>query len=552
MAVDTPNLRTAKLKLTDDGRPATLAELGDARRDLSKNERIKLEKLPPLVWNDIVERYSKEGFAAIDEDDMERFKWVGVYQQRPKDGHFMMRIKIAAGQVSNAQLRSISSVARKYADGIADVSTRQAFQIHWLTIENMPAVMDELGEVGLGVHHNLFGACGDICRNIVSSPLTGLEEAEVIDPTALFTEANTYFSSNPDYADMPRKFKIGIFGHRSGGQCEINCLSLYGTRRSDGRVGYGVMAGGGLSTEPHIAQDLGVFVKPEQAMQVMESVTRIYRDYGYRKSRKHARLKFLVADWGAEKLRAKVEELLGYRLEDAENLQRGIKGYEDHYGVHPQKQDGLFYVGVPVIGGRVTSDQWDAVADIARDYGSGDVRLTVMQSFYIVNIPGEKTGEVVQKLQAIGLPVEVSAIHSGMVACTGIQYCNLAVAETKNRAGDLVTWLDQNVKFTADEHFRVNVNGCPNSCGQHWIADIGLQGCTKKVDGQLVEHFDVFLGGALGSDARFNRRIKRITHQEVGPAIKKLVDYYQGNRQGEETFAQWVERHSDEELEVLF
>ncbi len=552
MAIDPTNLRAAKLKFVEDGRLATLSALGDERASLTRNERLKIEKLPPLVWNDIVDNYSKNGFDSISEDDMERFKWVGVYQQRPKDGYFMMRLKIAGGHVSNAQLRGVAKIARLYADSVADITTRMTYQIHWLTIENMPAVMDELETIGLGVKKGMFGACGDICRNIVSSPLTGIEREQVIDPTSFFVEANQFFSENPEYADLPRKFKVAIVGHREGAQCEINDLSFYGVKRSDGSLGYGVMIGGGLSTEPHIAQDLEVFVKPEAAMKVMEALISIYRDHGYRKSRKHARVKYLVADWGAAKYLEETEKLLGYSLDKAESTPQNVRGYEDHYGIHPQMQEGLSYIGVPVIGGRVTSDQWDAVADLAQEYGDGSARLTVMQSFYIPNIKTENAPIVAAKLEEIGLPTQVSSVHSGMVACTGIQYCNLAVAETKNRAKDVVTWLDANMKFSEAEHLRVNLNGCPNSCGQHWIADIGFQGCQKKVDGVLKEHFDVFLGGALGSDARFNRRIKRIPAEDVPMAIKTLSEIYSAQKQGDESFAKWVERHSDEELEVLF
>ncbi|PQV64858.1 ferredoxin-nitrite reductase [Abditibacterium utsteinense] len=552
MAIDPTNLRAAKLKFTEDGRPATLSVLGDERATLTRNERLKIEKLPPLVWNDIVDNYSKNGFDSISEDDMERFKWVGVYQQRPKDGYFMMRLKIGGGQVSNAQLRGISHIARTFADGIADITTRMTYQLHWLTIENMPAVMDELEKIGLGVKHGLFGACGDICRNIISSPLANIETAQVINPTPLVLEANSFFASNPAYADLPRKFKVGIFGHRAGGQCEINDLSFYGVKRNDGTLGYGVMIGGGLSTEPHLAQDMGVFVAPEMAMKTLEALISVYRDHGYRKSRKHARVKYLVADWGAAKYREEAEKVLGQQLPNAESAPPVVKGYEDHYGVYPQIQEGLSFIGVPVVGGRVTSDQWDAVADLAAQYGSGDIRLTVMQSFYIINVKNENTDAVVAKLIEIGLPVNVSPMYSGMVSCTGIQYCNLAVTETKNRAKEVVTWLDANMKFSEAEHLRVNFNGCPNSCGQHWIADIGLQGCQKKVDGALKEHFDVFLGGQLGTDARFNRRIKRIPAEDVPMAIKTLSEIYSAQKQGDESFADWVQRHSDEELEVLF
>jgi sulfite reductase beta subunit-like hemoprotein len=549
--VDRANLRVQKLKLTDDGRPATRAELGDERAHLTKNERLKIEKPGPKVWQDVLENYSQNGFAAISEDDMERFKWLGVYQQKPKDGYFMMRVKIAGGQLNNAQLRAISAVARNFADGIGDITTRQTIQIHWLTIENMPAVMDVLGEVNLGVKHELFGACGDICRNIVSSPLTGIDPRDVLDPTPFFQEATKYFSSNLEYADLPRKYKAAIVGNPDGAQCEINDISFYGVKRSDGRVGYGLMVGGGLSTEPHLAQDLSVFVAPEDGMAVMEAVTRIFRDHGYRKSRKHARFKYLVADWGAAKVRAEVESLLGRKLEDAESVPQNVRGYQDIYGVHPQKQEGLSFIGVPVVTGRLHSDQLDEIANIAQELGSGDVRLTVMQSLYIPNVPNEKTAEAVSRLAAIGLPVEVSAVRGGVVACTGTQYCNLAVTETKQRAKDLVNLLDNGVKWSDSEFFRINVNGCPNSCGQHWIADVGLQGCTKKIDGVLVEHYDVFLGGALGSNARFNRRIKRVKADDLDTTLQRVMAHYQHQKRGNESFAEFVARHSDEELEAI-
>jgi sulfite reductase beta subunit-like hemoprotein len=544
--------RMMALKHADDGRLATLAEMGDDRRDLTKNERIKLEKPGPMVWKDVVERYASGGFASIDEDDFERFKWIGLYQQRPKEGFFMLRIKLPGGWVTNERLRIMAGITRDYARGIADISTRQAFQMHWLTIDQMPDIMDRLGEVGLGVKHGYFGACGDICRNIVSSPLTGIDPEEVINPHDFVEEASTYFSTHPDYADLPRKYKIGVFGHRGAGQCEINDLSYYGVKRADGSIGYGVMVGGGLSTEPHIAQDLGIFITPQEALPVMESITRIFRDHGYRKNRKHARLKYLVADWGAEKFRTRMEEILGYKLTDAETRPEA-RGYEDRLGVYDQVQEGLQWVGVPVVAGRLTADQMFAIADIAQELATGEIRLTVMQSFYIINVPRENMARVLDRLEAIGLPVEnTSAVLRGVVACTGIEFCNLAVTETKQRARNIVNLLEEGVKWNESEFFRINVNGCPNSCGQHWIADVGLQGCTKKVDGELKEHFDVFLGGALGDNqsgpARFNRRIKRVMAEEVAPTIQRAINHYQSNRQGTESFADYVARHSDEEL----
>jgi len=551
--------RIAALKHVEDGRLATLSELGDERGNLTRNERIKLEKPGPKVWEDVVERYCRQGFDAIEEGDFERLKWIGWYQQRPREaGHFMMRLKLAGGWVSNEQLRVIASLARDFARGVADITTRQALQMHWLTIEQAPTIMERLGTVGLGVNHGLFGACGDICRNIVSSPLAGIDPDEIIDTHDLVGEANLYFSTQPTYADLPRKFKVGIFGRPSAGQVEINCLSFYGVRRRDGRTGYGIMAGGGLSNEPHMAQDLDVFVPPDQALATMEAIIRTYRDHGYRKNRKHARLKYLVADWGATKLRHQVEQVLGYKLADADEpipseTGRARRGYQDELGVHDQVQEGLQWVGVPVVAGRLTSEQLEDVADIAADYGSGDIRLTVMQNLYIINIPHETMQAVLERLRAVGLPVEnTSAVRRGIVACTGIEFCNLAVTETKQRARNLVNLLDKSVQWNESEFFRINVNGCPNSCGQHWIADVGLQGCNKKVDGEMVEHFDVFLGGALGHSqsggARFNRRIKRMAAEAVGPAIQNAVAHYQEKRQGDESFADFCSRHTDEQL----
>ncbi len=543
--------RNQALKFADDGRPATMAAMGDDRAELTKNERIKIEKPGPLVWRDIVETYAKQGFASITEDDMERFKWVGFYQQRPKEGHFMLRLKIPGGYVSSAVARVIAGITRDYARGVGDITTRQTFQMHWLTIDQAPDIMDRMATVGLGVNEGYYGACGDITRNIVSSPYTGVEREEILDPRPLVEECSKYFSTNADYADLPRKFKVAIVGHREGGQCEINDLSFYGVRRADGSVGYGAMVGGGLSTEAHLAQEMNVFLKPEEVRGVFEAVVRTFRDHGYRKNRKHARIKYLVADWGIDKMRDEVEKIIGYKMTPAEP-QPPARGYQDKIGVFPQQQAGLNIVGVPVIAGRLRSEQIEEIADIAEELGSGEIRLTVMQSFALVNVPDANVPQVLERLEKIGLSVEVSAIHKGIVACTGIEFCNLAVTETKARASHMVALLDQSVQWKDSEFFRINVNGCPNSCGQHWIADVGLLGCQKKVDGVVVEQFDIFLGGALGDNARFNRRIKRLSAEEVPAAIAKLAAAFEGGKQGSESFAQWVERHSDEELEVLF
>jgi len=540
--------RMAALKFTDDGRPATLAALGDDRRDLNKEERIKLEMHPFDVWKNVVERYMIEGFDSISDDDMVRFKWYGIYQQRPKTGHFMMRLKVPGGSMNVPQLREVASMSRKHARGFADITTRQDIQVHWLTIEVMPEVVEGLAQVGL----TTLGACGDVTRNVVSSPLAGIDPDEVINPLPLVNEVTELFAGNREYADLPRKHKMLITGNRAMGQVEIQEIALYGMkRRDDGSVGFHCVVGGGLSTEPHLGQNLGIFITPEETVKVLEMITRIYRDYGYRRNRKHARLKYLVADWGAAKFRATLEEHLGYKLRDAEPEEQVWPGYEDRLGVYPQPQQGLSYIGVPVVAGRISSDQIDEVANLSEEFGSGEVRLTIMQNLYLINIPNEKVETVLARLRATGLEVNVSAVTRGAVACTGIEFCNLAVTETKERAKKIVQVLDSKVNWRESEFFRINVNGCPNSCGQHWIADVGLQGASKKVDGQLVEHFDVFLGGTLGSKAGFNRRIKRVTAEEVPDAMQRVIEHYQAHREGVETFADFCARHSDEELEAM-
>ncbi|HVF10946.1 MAG TPA: nitrite/sulfite reductase [Abditibacteriaceae bacterium] len=546
--VDRETRRATALKFTEDGRPATLAELGDARRELSRNERIKLERGGFTVWEDIVKRYAKEGYESIEDDDLERFKWYGIYRQRPNTGHFMMRLKVPGGAVSAVQLYEIAAMSHAHARGFADITTRQDFQVHWLTIEVIPEVVEGLQSVGLTTK----GACGDVARNICSSPLAGIDPDEVLNPLPLVMEATNLFAGNPEYADLPRKHKMLVVGNPASGQIEIQEIALYGMRRSDdAAIGYHCRIGGGLSTEPHLGQNLGAFIPPEQALAVLEAITAIYRDHGYRKSRKHARLKYLVADWGAAKFRARVEEYLGYKLRDAEPENDDVPGYQDRLGVHPQPQAGLSFIGVTVVAGRITSDQIEEVAKLSEEFGTGEVRLTVMQNFYLINIPNEKVEAVLARLDAIGLPVESSPVTRGVIACTGIQFCNLAVTETKERAQNLVQVLEGKVNWRESEFFRINVNGCPNSCGQHWIADVGLQGCTKKVDGQLVEHFDVFLGGSLGGKAAFNRRIKRLPAEEVPNAMQRVIEHYQARREGNETFADFCSRHSEEELEAM-
>jgi sulfite reductase beta subunit-like hemoprotein len=549
-ATPAPRSRFAKLKLTDDGRPATLAEVGDERVNFSSNERIKVERSPFTVWDDIVNIYSKQGFDSIPADDFERMKWYGIYQQRPKNGHLMMRFKVPGGALNTDQVRLVAGIVKDYGHGFCDITTRQDIQVHWLTIEQMPDIKDRLATVGMTTR----GACGDVARNVVSSPIAGIDPEELMNPLPLVNKVTEHFVSTDEFADMPRKHKMAIYGNRSGGQVEIHEIGCYAVKRKDdGSIGFRVLAGGGLSTEPFFAQDLGVFVPEEELLDVLVAISTIYRDHGYRKSRKHARFKYLVADWGAAKVRDMVEEFLGRKLRDAEPLEDAPfePCYGDKLGIHPQKQEGYSFIGVPVPTGRITHEQMVEAANLADEFGSGEVRFTVMQNFLLPNIPNEHTETVKARLEAIGLPIRRTAFQRGVIACTGIQFCNLAVTETKERAKWIVDELDKILTWEESEFFRINVNGCPNSCGQHWLADVGLQGCTKKIDGELVEHFDFFVGGGVGTGASMTRRVKRVQATEVPETVKTIIGAYRESRQGNETFGEFCNRHTVEELQEM-
>ncbi len=507
-------------------------------------EVIKKEKDGLDVWEDL-QRYAVTGFNTIEPDDMARLRWYGIYQQQPNVGHFMMRVKIPGGSMSAEQLRAVAAVARQYGGSIADITTRQNFQFHWLTVENLPAAIAILNNVGL----TTVGACGDITRNICGCPVAGLDPNEVYDCRELIDEVTNYFLGNKEFSDLPRKYKISISGcpiHCN--QPEINDLGIQAVRRGK-EIGFHVRVGGGLSTQPHFAQKLDMFVKPEQVLDICIAVTKIFRDEGYRKRRNHSRLKFLVADWGADRFRQEIIDRLGWTPEPAlvmSDPQGTVQ--QDHLGEKSQKQHGLHWIGTSVITGRVTADQLDAAAEIAERYCQGSIRTTNQQNFLFPNIAQDDLDAARAAIRAAGFEWNVTQFHQGAVSCTGNEFCNLAITETKARLREIVGYLEG--KLTWQEPIRIHLNGCPNSCGQHHIGDIGLQGCLARLnDGTQVEAYDVCLGGRLGENAKFVRAISRkVPADKVKYAIENLLTRFQATRRDGESFGTWVDRNTDAEL----
>jgi sulfite reductase beta subunit-like hemoprotein len=551
-------------------------------KKLNKVEAIKVAKDGLDVWNDLFAFASAEvppldetkaaaflatggtrdhlaaaaRHAAIPEDQFVRLRWFGLYEQLPRNGYFMLRIRIPNGILTPPQFREIAAIAQQYSRGFGDITTRQCIQLHWLTIDAAADILPRLERVGLVSKF----ACGDTPRNVVGCPLAGLLAAEHLDPTPAVTAVNAmYLAGNKEFSNLPRKFKTSIAGcHLHCHQPQINDVGVFGVTRKDPATGveqrgYGVLVGGGLSTQPYLAQSLRVFVRQEQLPAVCRGIAHIFRDHGYREKRTRARMKFLVADWGSQKFREMLETELGFRLEHDDAITGPQHApHSDHMGTGPQKQPGLNYVGIPVERGRLTAGQMRAAADLAEKCavaGKGQIRLSNKQNLILVNIPTERLSGLVDELTAAGLPPHAPLWRTSLISCTGTQFCNLAIVETKTRAQRILKFLEEECEL--DSPIMLSVTGCPNSCAQYQIADIGLMGVVCNFRGQRgTEAFNILLGGALGQDAKFaTLTLKKVPADFVHQSIKQLVDAYQANRvDADESFRQFVARHPPAQL----
>ena len=525
-----------------------------------KAERLKREKNP---WNafDEVRAFAREGRSSVVPDwAATYFKWWGIYTQGDGVGatggkggeglvsdYFMMRIGIPNGVISASQMRVIAGLTRKYARNLADITVRQNIQLHWLTTESLPEVVDALDAAGLSPK----GACGDVVRNVTGCPLAGVADDELIDASPLAFEISDLLKANPDFYNLPRKFKISVTGCPSW--CthpEINDVGLTAVKHN-GQVGYSLRVGGGLSADPHLAVRLDAFVLPEQAVRVVRAITEIFRDQqGLRESRDRARMKhlFLKEGWTAERFLSELQSRLDFQLQPGVPEKVPADVYRDHAGVHPQRQPGLSYVGASVLRGRLTGEQLEATAELADRFGSGALRATVSQNLIFIDVPNNKTVELSRELSQIGLQVDGSSFWRGAVACTGTEFCKLAITETKGFTRWLVDELEERLP-QFDQQLRLNVTGCPNSCGQHWIADIGIEGKKIKHEGKLTDAYYFCLGGAVGQHAGIARPVGyRCPAPLVPEAIERLLRHYLVGRQPEENLRAWFSRHSNDEL----
>ncbi len=519
-----------------------------------RSERLKREKNPWEAFDE-VRTFAREGRSSVlPEWASFYFKWWGVYTQGDGVGatggkggeglasdYFMMRIGIPNGIISASQLRTIGQLTRKYARNLADITVRQNIQLHWLTIESLPEVVDALDKIGFSPK----GACGDVVRNVTGCPLAGIAADEVIDASPIATEIAHLLTANNEFFNLPRKFKISATGCPSW--CtypEINDIGFTPVKHN-GEVGYSVRVGGGLSKEPHLAVRLDAFVLPHQAVPVARAVTEIFRDQqGLRESRDRARMKylFLKEGWTPESFLAELQRRLDFTLLPGVPEVVPDDILRDHAGIHPQRQPGLSYVGASVLRGRMTGEQLEAAAVLAERFGSGSLRATVSQNLVFIDIPNNKTAELVRELGQIGLHVEGTPFWRGAIACTGTEFCKLAITETKGFTRWLVEELEERLP-QFDQQLKLHVTGCPNSCGQHWIADIGMEGKKIKHEGKLTDAFYFCLGGAVGKNAAIARPVGyRCPAPLVPESIERLLRQYLASRQPEENLRAWFLR----------
>jgi sulfite reductase beta subunit-like hemoprotein len=509
-------------------------------------ERIKRDK-PPLLIRDELPALVALGYEQMPEEEIVRLQWWGLYHDKPKIGTFMLRVKIPSGILAPAELRAIGEVANRYGRGDAELTTRQCIQLHWLELGALGDVFADLEAAGI----TSAGGCGDTVRNITGCPVTGLAADELFDATPVIDAATAEFYGNPAWANLPRKHKYSIASCPD--RCnapEINCISLVGVV-NDGREGFAVLVGGGLASVPRIARDLGVFVPTDESNEILGAITSVWsEDLKYRMSRVKARLKFMVDDIGVDGMLERVEAKLGRTLERYTLPPIDVQP-SAHVGVHAQKQDGLSYIGVPVKLGLTSGDQLIAVADLTEELG-GDIRLTRQQNLIVTGVPNARVAETVERLGALGLPLETNEIWANSIACTGEPHCNFSVGETKSRLEGLLGHLETTFGDDVGD-LRLHLDGCPHACAQHWVGDLGFQATTgKDDDGRRLSAYDILVRGSLGPDAQVAQPLfRRVPSERLEGAVEGLVRGWLDTRTTDESFTAFQRRLSDDDLGAL-
>jgi sulfite reductase (ferredoxin) len=531
---------------------------------LNGNEQTKKDDDGLNVRTRIETIYAHRGFDSIDGADLRgRMRWWGLYTQRrpgidggrtavlePEeldDRYFMMRVRVDGGRLTVAQLRVIGEISQEFARGTADITDRQNIQLHWVRIEDVPEIWRRLEEVGLSTTE----ACGDVPRVIIGSPVAGIAEDEIIDGSWAIEEISARYIGSKEFSNLPRKFKTAISGSPLLDVVhEINDVSFVGVDHPEHGPGFDLWVGGGLSTNPRLGERLGAWVPLAEVPEVWAGVVGIFRDYGYRRLRSRARLKFLLADWGAEKFRQVLEEeYLKRALVDGPPPAVPVQRWRDHIGVHRQK-DGRYYVGFAPRVGRVDGATLTKISEVAAGHGSDRLRTTTDQKMLVLDVAEDQVESLTAALEALDLQVRPSSFRRGTLACTGIEFCKLAIVETKERASSLIDELERRLP-EFDEPIGINLNGCPNSCARIQTADIGLKGqLVTDADGNQVEGYQVHLGGSLGLDPGFGRKVRglKVTAAELPDYVERVLVRFQEQRTDGERFAQWASRASEEDL----
>jgi len=532
--------------------------------ELNQVEKWKLERHPLDVRDAILDRYAREGPGAIKAvpGEVERLKWVGLYPQRQGGDAFMLRIKVPGGRLTAAQARVVGEVADEFARGPApnpvfgdaylDITTRQDVQLHWVRIGAVPEIWRRLEAVGM----TTVQACGDSARNVLCCPVSGLDADEVLDAYPVAAAISAYFTGNREYANLPRKFKLSVTGCREDcAQAEINDIGLWPARLDDGTVGFNVLVGGGLSDGPRMASDVDVFVPPDTArvVELFRAIAQLFGELGNRENRGLARMRYLVQELGPERFRAELADRAAFPLVPAgEALTRRYRG--DHVGVHAQKQPGRCYVGLNVTVGRMPGRNLVEAARLAGEYGDGELRLATDQNLILTGVPEARLGALLAEPLLAEHAPDPGAFERGVVACTGSEFCRFAIVETKARAVQWARELDRRLgpDETGQGVVRMHFSGCPASCAQPQIADIGFRGETAHRGDAIVEAVDVGLGGSLGTDAAFIDFVEGAKPvSEVPDALVGLLTRYRAERRDGEAFHQWCRRLPNTELRAM-
>ncbi|MGY2801342.1 ferredoxin--nitrite reductase [Thermostichus sp. MS-CIW-25] len=494
-------------------------------------ERLKSEK-DGLAVKAELEAFARMGWENIPEDDRDhRLKWLGIFFRKRTPGQFMLRLRLPNGILTSGQMRMLGAIIHPYGEqGVADITTRQNLQLRGIPIEEMPQILGYLKEVGL----TSIQSGMDNVRNITGSPLAGIDPDELIDVRGLTRKVQDMVTNNgegnPSFSNLPRKFNIALCGCRDNSvHAEINDLAFVPAFKN-GRLGFNVLVGGFFSAR-RCAEAIGldVWVDPRDVVPLCEAVLLVYRDHGLRANRQKARLMWLIDEWGLEKFRAAVERQTGHPLLRAAEKDEVVWHKRDLLGVHAQKQPGLNFVGLHVPVGRLNALEMMELARLAEVYGSGELRLTVEQNVLIPNVPDSRVAPLLKEPLLKKFSPNPGPLQRGLVSCTGNQFCNFALIETKNRAVALMEELEAELEIP--QTVRIHWTGCPNSCGQPQVADIGLMGTTVRKDGRVVEAVDIYMGGEVGKDAKLGECVRKgIPCEDLKPVLVELLREHFGAR----------------------